>query len=157
MVKGRLTGTAQMPLTSCWNSVHSSRRTAASLPRPNMAVHMTSKVSSFIDGITVTAPRQHHSASRWRRTSPSMPATYLLTASTLRNCAIVALTRRCSSPTTSRIVRRPTIRARDSGVLAVLAVTAALAKMNLLAAGPTRKAVRQPKRDRRDTGPYATT
>ncbi|KAG2608173.1 hypothetical protein PVAP13_4NG280338 [Panicum virgatum] len=140
-----------MPLTSCWNSVQSSRRTAASLPRPKMAVHMSSNVSSFMDGITATVPRPRHSASRWRQTSSSMLATYLLTASTLRNWTIMALTRRCSSPTTSLIVRRPTIRAKDSGVLAV---TEALAKMNLLAAEPTRKAVGQPKRESRNTGPY---
>jgi hypothetical protein len=66
----------------------------------------------------------------------------------------MALTRRCSSPTTSLIVRRPTIRAKDSGVLAV---TPALVKMNLLAEVPTRKAVGQPKRRSRDTGPYVAT
>ncbi|OQU82733.1 hypothetical protein SORBI_3005G013901 [Sorghum bicolor] len=157
LVKGRLSGTAQMPCTSCWNSADSSRRTAAasfsfSFPTsPKRTVLMTSKVSVFIDGITATLPRPRgQCASRWRRTSASMLATCLLTASSLRNCIIMALTRACSSPTTSRTVRRPTMRLKAS---LFMVVSAGLVKTNLLAEGPTRKAVRYRKRDSRDTGP----
>ena len=91
---------------------------------------MTSKVSVFIDGITATLPRPRQCASRWRRTSASMPATCLLTASSLRNCNIMALTRACSPPTTSRTVRRPTMRLKAS---LFMVVSAGLVKTNLLA------------------------
>ncbi|TVT96704.1 hypothetical protein EJB05_58061, partial [Eragrostis curvula] len=153
VLKGRSSGTVQIPLASCWNSAESSRRAAASLsPSPNRTVLMTSKVSAFIDGITATAARPRHRASRWRRTSASMAPTCRLTASGLRNCSIMARTRAWSSPATSRTVRRPTMRLKAS-LLAV--VRAALVKRNLLPAGPTRNAVGRRKKDSCDTGPYA--
>ncbi|KAM3385283.1 hypothetical protein ACQJBY_009292 [Aegilops geniculata] len=149
-VNGRFAGMAHMPSIMRTKSPARASRTPL-LSRPKSSAEMMSNVSRFISGSTVTVARPAQFSSRWRRTSPSILPTYILSMSGLRNSRRAPRTRRWSAPWRSRMLFSPSMRCTDRGCRVESAL---LKNMNLLAAGPARSTVGVPNSDSFDTGPY---